>query len=219
MNICFRTYGFVALLLSLSLVVSGCSRKLYQEGTLIENRVQVEETSFSEKIPAYEFDRVYAQNLGQYYRTYGAGRVDFSVLYDPQSKINSAIKASQEVKRITNLMEEYGVYDYEANILPVKNLGDRAELIITFDSYEAQAPAGCDTMPGFSDTDLGRDDAYKMGCTVETLFARQVARPRDLLGNDDAGETTDGRRASNIGELYRSGVPNKPLDGQSASGN
>ena len=214
----FKTYGFVALLVSVSVGLSGCSRKLYEEGHLTQSRVQVEQQKFSEQMPVSDFTDNFAAGLGQYYRNHGEGTVDFSVLYDPRSSVNNAMNASQEASRIASLMRSKGIHDVNANILPVNELGSEANVLISFTSYSASAPQDCETMPGFANTDIGFEKDYKLGCTVETVLARQVARPKDLAGNADAGDTTDGRRASNIVDVYRSGAPNQPLNGQTASG-
>lgn len=208
---------FTVLIVS-GLVLQGCSRKMYEEGNLTENRIQVEETQFSEKMNVADFDQTFARGLGHYYRQSGDGTVDFTVLYDPKSHHNTAMHASQEASRIATLMREEGISDVNANILPVNELGSEAQVLVSFASYSAHGPKDCGSMPGYKNTDIGFQEDYKLGCTVESVFARQVARPKDLLGNDDAGVTTDGRRAANIGEIYRSGAPNQPLEGQSASG-
>ena len=169
-------------------------------------------------MPVSDFNENFAAGLGRYYRSNGEGTVHVSVLYDPKSKTNTAMQASQEASRIAGLMRDHGIQDLEANILPVNNLGPEANVLMSFTSYSASAPEDCGRLPGYDDTDVSFYEDYKLGCTVETVFARQIARPKDLMGNDDAGETTDGRRASNIGEIYRSGAPNQPLEGESASG-
>lgn len=214
----FKTYGFVALLVSVSVGLSGCSRKLYEEGHLTQNRVQVEQQKFSDQMPVSDFNENFAAGLGQYYRNHGEGTVEFSVLYDPRSSVNNAMNASQEASRIASLMRSKGILDVEANILPINDLGSEANVLINFMSYSASAPKDCDTMPGFADANIGFQEDYKLGCTVDTVFARQIARPKDLAGNANAGDTTDGRRASNIVDIYRSGAPNQPLNGQTASG-
>lgn len=214
----FKTYGFLVLLLSVSVAVSGCSRKLYEEGNLTESRLQVEQQKFSEQISTAEFNEDFASNMGSYYRNHGEGTVDFTVLYDPTSRSNTAMDASQEASRIASLMRKNGMQDINANILPVNEMGPDANVLVTFTSYTASAPKDCGVMPGFKNTDISFNDEYKLGCTVETVFARQVARPKDLAGNANTGDTTDGRRAANIGDIYRSGAPNQPLEGQSASG-
>lgn len=213
----YKKYGFLTLVLALSVSVSGCSRKLYEEGNITTNRVQVEQTKFSETVKSSEFDNGYARALGMHYDATGEGGVNVSVLYDPKSRANTAMHASQHVSRVASLMRDNGIHDLEANILPIQNLGDEAEIMVTFMSYEAHAPKDCETMPGFKDTDIGYREDYAIGCTVETVIARQIARPKDLAGQGSSG-VTDGRRAGNVVDRYRTGVPNESLDGESASG-
>ena len=67
--------------------------------------------------------------------------------------------------------------------------------------------------------DVYVDEDYKLGCTIETVFSRQIARPKDLKGRPNTDPTSSGRRASNVVEDYRTGVPNEPMGGESASGN
>jgi len=72
-------------------------------------------------------------------------------------------------------------------------------------------------MSGIEDRDHRTDLEYKMGCSVETMIARQIARPGDLLGRAPNSVYKDGRRISNQIEGVRSGAMNEPLGGESAS--
>ena len=56
-----------------------------------------------------------------------------------------------------------------------------------FAALTAQAPTGCGMIPGYTglpeaSTKTEGEPDYRYGCTVETLIARQVTRPSDLLG-------------------------------------
>ncbi len=66
----------------------------------------------------------------------------------------------------------------------------------------------------FADLDEAKD--YKLGCSIETYVSRQIARPKDLLGNDNMGNA-DGRPRVNGVEPYMTGAPNKELSGETAS--
>jgi type IV pilus biogenesis protein CpaD/CtpE len=63
---------------------------------------------------------------------------------------------------------------------------------------------------------LVNDENYRFGCTLDTVVARQV-RPKDLAGRGGDDVMNDGRRNANIVERYRTGEPNKALEGESAS--
>jgi len=65
--------------------------------------------------------------------------------------------------------------------------------------------------------DDNRQD-YKIGCTVNTMIAKQVSRPGDLMGTVNSDLSTDGREAANIVAVKRTGAQNEPLQGEQASG-
>ncbi|MEM9469895.1 MAG: CpaD family pilus assembly lipoprotein, partial [Pseudomonadota bacterium] len=91
--------------------------------------------------------------------------------------------------------------------------GAQPALMISFDSVHAQAPSDCDVMPGIEKEGTTRFlGEYKFGCTVETMLARQVARPADLEGVSGLDNTSGGRREANAIESYAAGTPREPLD-------
>ncbi len=202
------------LVLAAFAALPGC---LYQEGTITENRVQVKEERFVQKIPLKEASGEYLAGLAKHYEKHGDGPVALSVTYDPRSRTNTAMHASQEAAHLVRTLRDEGVRNIKADILPVKEQGDGAVMIVSYMSYTAHAPKDCGVMPGINDTDISSDEEYRMGCTLETMFARQVSRPKDLLGQGRVDPTSDGRRASNMGEMYRGGLGNESLEGESAS--
>ena len=72
-------------------------------------------------------------------------------------------------------------------------------------------------MEGFEGQNITVAEEYKLGCTVDTVFARQIARPKDLKGRGISATTTEGRSASNIVDMERSGAPKEALEGETAS--
>ncbi len=105
------------------------------------------------------------------------------------------------------------------SVLPVKGQGDYSRMIVRYDGYSAAAPKDCkNLLPGIDGDALDHDGDYKLGCSIESVLARQVSRPADLLGNGVVDPTSEGRAAANIVDVYRAGLPNGPLDGESASG-
>ena len=57
---------------------------------------------------------------------------------------------------------------------------------------------------------------YKLGCSIEIYASKQIARPKDLLGNDDM-DNGSGRREANVLDVYQQGKPNEELQGLNAS--
>lgn len=201
--------------LSSPALLSACS--LYEEGHLTESRVQVVEERFAEEVPLSAVTPDYVAGLARHYEKHGDGPVDLSVTYDPKSQVNTAMMAGQSAERLAKALRAEGIRNVNADALPVLANGDESVLLVSYMSYHAEPPKGCSTLSGYEDTDISHDKDYRLGCTIETMLSKQVSRPKDLLGQGRVDPTSDGRRAGNIGEVYRSGVPNEPLEGETAS--
>jgi pilus assembly protein CpaD len=200
-------------------LASGCS--MHEETKLTQNKVQVKQENFTEEIPTRLLDQGTLSGLVARYERHGDGPVQLSVTYDPGSRTNTAMKAGDEAGRIVRALKAEGLQaDIRPEILPVRGQGEDSVTLVSYASYDALAPKDCEMLLAGYDpgTKVEADEAYKLGCTIDTLFARQVARPKDLMGQGQDNRTTEGRRAANIGDFYRSGQPNEPLKGQSASG-
>jgi type IV pilus biogenesis protein CpaD/CtpE len=204
----------------LSIGLGGCM-DLYEPSTINEAPIQVKEEAFLQDVPLDDVDDKYIRALAYHYSRYGASTMDLLVTYDPHSKDNTAMKATNAVGDIAETLRGvYDVTDVKAGIMPVASQHEAPRLLVSYDSYSAHAPQGCDgMMPGLDGRPMEDDSRYKLGCSIATLKARQVARPADLLGSDSVYQTTEGRSASNIVDLHRSGAEKPALQGESASEN
>ena len=125
--------------------------------------------------------------------------------------------ASAMAADLSKEMRKLGVTSVSSGILPVKDAGSQMNAMISYTAYNAHAPKDCSSMSGLKDNDLKVEADYKLGCTIDTVFAKQIARPKDLKGVETPASTFDGRRLTNSVERYRSGIPNEPLEGERAS--
>lgn len=186
--------------------------EMYAESHMTDNRVQVRQEKFTEEIPTSTLTNDYVAGIADNYTKSGSGPVELVVTYDPQSRTNTAMRAGDEVARIATVLHHEGVKDVATSIMPVREQGHESTALVSFSAYRAEGPAGCDTMmQGFESRVLEPDPDYKLGCTEETLFARQIANPSDLLGDAQPPTYRDARPASNIVDLNRTGAQNKPL--------
>ncbi|MGH1402914.1 MAG: CpaD family pilus assembly lipoprotein [Alphaproteobacteria bacterium] len=202
----------------LSFGITGCNT-MYTPTTVNENRVQVREEAVFEDIAVYNVNDEYLAAVAAHYDRHGGTPMDLIVTYDPRSYRNTAMKATNKVSDIAGILRGYGVNNLKPGVLPVKGQGDEARLIVSYDAYSAHAPKDCpQQMPGLNGGSVENNTDYKLGCSVGTLMARQIARPSDLLGRGRSDTGSDGRSAANIVELYRTGAQNDLLEGQSASG-
>tara|TARA_R110002095_G_scaffold90802_1_gene79188 strand:+ start:8042 stop:8728 length:687 start_codon:yes stop_codon:yes gene_type:complete len=203
----------------MSLSVGGCMGvDLYEPPTINESRIQVEEETFFQDVAVDDVDDAYLGMLARHYTKHGGSPMDLIITYDPRSYRNTAMKATDMAASIAGSLRGYGVSKVNAGVMPIKSQGDEARLLVTYDSYNARPPEGCDNnMPGMNKSPLEHDERYKLGCSIDTLVARQVSKPSDLLGRGKTETKSDGRPISNIIDLYRVGTPNTSLDGEKAS--
>ena len=185
---------------------------------MTENKIRVERGVQRHDMDVHDFSNTQAKIIAHDYDGAGAGDARLSVTYDPTSPINTAAHARTHLAKALTLLRGNGLSTVMGNIMPVHNSGENSRLLLTYDAYSAHAPAGCGAMSGLNNNVVENDRDYKLGCSRDTLFARQIARPKDLIGQGSIGATTDGRRAANILEPYRAGIPNESLRGESASG-
>ncbi|MGB4056922.1 MAG: CpaD family pilus assembly lipoprotein [Alphaproteobacteria bacterium] len=202
-------------LLAVCFSVTAC--EMYSESVVSDRRIQVREEKFSQQVPVSELNTGYVTTMAREYAQSGMGPVNLTITYDPASKTNTAMRASNEAVRVSRALRKEGVKNVVTSVLPVREQQDDSVAIISYSSYQAAAPANCGQMPGMESTILEHDPNYKLGCTVEAQFAEQISDPSDLLGDAKSSPYSDGRASSNVVEGYRTGATNKPLDGVTAT--
>ncbi len=215
-----KNFGKFSLLCGAVLALGACGQdKLHAPSSLLQDkRLQIEEEMFSENVALSEVDDLYLKALSHHYMRHGGSILDVVVTYDPKSYRNTAMMGGTRAGDISDGLRKRGVRDIEVSILPIKGQGDEGRLIVSYMSHSAKGPKGCDQMmPGMNEDEFRDNVDYKMGCSIHSMIARQVSRPSDLLGRGRVDGVTDGRTAANIVELYRTGAPNEPLDGETAS--
>lgn len=197
--------------------ISLSSCEMYSESVVSDRRLQVREEKLTEQVATASLDSDSIASIIYKYTKSGNGPVDVTVTYDPESKINTAMRAGDEAARISRIMRKEGASEVVTGILPVRTQGTSSQTIISYSAYQAVAPQNCGLMPGVKEPSVDHDPNYRLGCTVETVFARQISNPSDLLGRARPSSTSDGRVNANVVEAYRTGAQNKPLAGQEAS--
>jgi pilus assembly protein CpaD len=203
--------------LALSLIVAlgglnACSR-MYKEGTLTQNKMQVSQQTAEQEIILDGSHNSQIMALGKDYSRYGDGTLEMTIAYDPLAKSQGAMRASQMAGDLAAQLRSEGITNVKADILPVKDL-PVMKALVNYDSYSALPPEDCEPMSGFNDRNHGDNMDYEMGCTVDTLIARQISRPKDLLGRDFENSYNDARGVSNQIDAVRSGARNPPLGGE-----
>ena len=200
--------------LSMSLV--GCN--LYEPTALNDTQIRVQEEMLTHDVELADVDEAFIGGLARHYTKHGGGALDLIVTYDPKSYRNTAMVATNKISDIVSSLRDFGVVNVNAGIMPIKAQGDEARLLITYNAFTARAPDGCDElMPGMDGRSVGKGAEYKLGCSIDTMIARQVAKPEHLLGRGAVGDPTDGRVAANVVDIYRTGAENQDLGGESVT--
>jgi pilus assembly protein CpaD len=204
-------------------VLTGCA---LEEPTWVNSsRVEVHEEGFTDQFETGSLDAATLRAIGVNYYRYGNGPMDVAISYDPQ-RADAASRAEAEATRIRSALTRQGVRNLRLTTTPVSGLGNASTTLVSFPALTARPPSDCGLMPGYADAQTkvgthatGPSQGYKIGCTVESLMAQQIARPGDLLGRPGFETDADARRQEAVvwQRGYYANTPNAPLEGERAS--
>jgi pilus biogenesis lipoprotein CpaD len=180
--------------------------------------ITVEEKQNSVMLPIDDLTPAAISELSKDYRRDGQGAVEVIVLYPAGG---SEVLAENEAGRIAATLRDAGIGQVTPSSLPIDDMRKAGQVIVRYTQLVAHAPAGCDTHPADSRGQiLGSDDGYfpnyRFGCGIDSYIAGQVARPSDLLGDDDIAPA-EASRPTAQGKEFRDGKPVKDLKGTNAS--
>lgn len=203
------------MVLSMGAGLGGCSKD-YMQSNITESKIRVEQNKSVQEIPVAQIHTAMLDQMALNYVRNGGDTIDLTLTYNPENSGNPDLVARQKAFEIADYMESRQNITVKPYTIPVKN---SAEMIAVFSAmnYTAHPPEGCDVMSGFNDKSHNIQDDYQYGCTVQTVIARQIARPKDLLGTARDANTTDGRAVVNSLQEMRAGVVNEMLEGQTAT--
>lgn len=175
------------------------------------SRVQLAQETLIDQIALKDINENSLENLATQYHKYGSGPLDLTMTFDPKAKGFTAMQAVKAVKHVESVLRKKGIQNLMTQTMAVNETSPA--LLVTFDTVTAMAPDDCQQMPGMESNETSRFIGdYKFGCGVETLFAKQIARPADLNGNAEL-DTRDARREAIITEAHSSGDPKPRLEG------
>lgn len=173
--------------------------------------VELSHETVVEQINVTQINDHMLASIANHHRKSSNGPLELTMTYDPKSRDFTAMSAVNELKKVSKALRYKGVRDMITQTLAVPE--GNPSLMVSYDTVTAHAPSDCDPMPGLENNLTGRDlGDYKFGCGVESLIARQIARPSDLEGNVTLAKR-DARRDANVVESYSAGVPREPLVG------
>lgn len=184
-----------------------------ESSTVMDQPMQIVESRHVTKKPLAELSDADIANAAHAYKKGGAGPMYVVVAFKDHGKIPDSAIASQKA-RIESQLQGAGIAaaDITSSMVPLET--DQPVALIAFDTLEATGPAGCTTpMPGYStNAEEANMTAYKTGCGVKNLMARQIADPRDLEGVAGLSPATNGDHLADVIQgQYRPGAEPRPF--------
>ena len=163
------------------------------------------------------------EHIASEFKRYGGDVLSLTVSYDQKAQTSqySASQAMQKAGEVAaSLRKDFYIKNVEASILPAANT--TPTLFVAYKRFEAHAPEGCGVAPGLDGLGTNTEDKikdYELGCSLNTLIAKQTYRPKDLLGKDYTVDDSEATRSITglYGTGYYDGTPNEPLNGEKAS--
>lgn len=203
-------------LLLIVLTLTACD-KSYEQGNFSQQKIRVEEEKIHRQISFNDIDESFLSDLSENYYRYGDGVMDVTVIYNPKSKKDNAMNATGKAAEIASVLTKKHHVPVKTSILPLKDAQNTGGVLFSYQSYNALAPEDCELYPGLVDRDHKVSLDYKFGCNTNTIMAKQIARPKDLMGRGGKDASVTGRVAFNKTSSVRSGAFNEHLQGESAS--
>ena len=204
----YRLKNSLVLLCAL-IMMGGCTQQI--PSIMNNSKPVLANETIVEQIPLAYVNEATLSDLAKMYRQSGANDLDLTMVYDPQSKDFTAMKAVHKLKEVRATLNANGVQNIEAQTLAVPD--GTPMLIVSYNAVTAHGPLDCPMIPGMEDRRTDRDlGTYRLGCATETMISKQIARPSDLAGNSELGPR-DGRRDSIMLNDYMGGVPRERLEG------
>lgn len=195
------------------LALGGCN--LTPETWVNSDRVEVHDDQFTDTFELASLTDQKLRAIANVYERYGDGSMRVGVVSSNRTAVS----------RIEKSLKQFGVRDLKIDRTNPER-GAKDMVVVSFPALVAMKPESCGMMPGANGIttlpDSGQGEApYGFGCTIETMLARQVYKPKDLLGRDGFDTNADGARAEGVNARrgYYGDQSYPDLNGEKASGN
>jgi pilus assembly protein CpaD len=206
-----------------ALTLTGCTSDYFTPTHQSDRKIEVSESQYETSYNLSTLNAAQLEMIAADFRRYGGDILSITVSYDQKAQTSqyTASQAMQKAGEIaTTLRNDLYIKHVDASILPAS--GTAPKLFVAYKRFEAHAPAGCGVAPGIDGLGTDTEDRikdYELGCSLNTLIAKQTYRPKDLLGKDY--EVNDSEAKRRVNSLYSTGyydgAPNEALNGETAS--
>ncbi len=202
-------------ILTMALSMSACD--MSTPSHLQVNKMVLREKAVAKSLEADHVDMAGVAVIAHDYTNRGKGAMVLNVPYEAHS--DAAKKMAQGYgSSYQKAFIKSGVSDVSMVMVPVTDKNDAQKIVITYEALAALPADGCRRLPGHDGPDnMDAVDGYAFGCEMQLQMSKMIANPADLAGRAGV-QDNDSRRSGPFTEPYKSGVPNKKIQGYSASG-
>lgn len=193
------------------LTMTACSAgslkpSMFESTTVSPRNIELHQERYVEKLKLNDVNQRYLADISGDYKRYGDSPLYVVFAYDPDA---TAAQKSSVTNRAAVTKGQLSKLDINAVVKTLPVTGAQGDVVVAYDKLTAVGPQNCGTMPGTDGLQTGAYGDYGIGCTVKDMMAKQIARPRDLKGNDGLGDMYDGTRAAaTVNRDIRSGERN-----------
>lgn len=188
----------------LALFLSGCVE--FPEQRTVSSQIDLHEEMVQHIMPTEEVsDAFIVSEANAYYRV-GHGPVELRVSYDPKSSTYNEHWAKRKAKRIERKLSAQGIESVNVDILPIPGAAT-SQTIIRYTAFIPKAPAECEPFGDQTNFSDPHED-YIVGCTAQSMFARQIHRSADLRDRRTADDPQNADRSAASVDQYRTGLRN-----------
>jgi pilus biogenesis lipoprotein CpaD len=182
-----------------AIALTGCGKQS-TPSMVNTTRPQLAPETMIQQVLVEDLNAAYIDHMSENYKRFGTSVIDLSLGYDETSKTYTAMNAFNDLSKVKAQLAKRGVKNVKAEAVKI-NKGEKPVLWINYDAVTAQAPEGCTTMPGLDNNTTRDIGAYKFGCSIDSMLAKQIYRPADLEGNGYM-DPASGRKAQSSLEHY-----------------
>ncbi len=198
---------FTALVALLSL--SACT--MTTPSMLNDTPMHLSKTTLMEQVKYSDLNDDVLSALAAHYSKNGMSALDLTMTYNPADTKFDAGEAAHQLRHVKQALAKKNVTNVITQTQSIT--GGTPSLLVSYDMAQIGAPYNCDTMPGLYREKTTRFiEDYKFGCSIDTMMAKQIAHPSDLMGNSDMG-IASGRRQASVLDGHLRAEPKEKLEG------
>lgn len=204
----FKTFSILGLLLMTSACADGGNTmtfrpSMFDDTNTTQRQIVIEEKRYIDKKPIKDISYDYLMGLSNDYDRHGNSPVYVVLGYDPDVR-DAKLSTFNKSNIIRGQLAKLGMRDAVVKTMPIS--GSHGEAVIAYDRVTAKGPEDCGEMPGLQ-TQTGAYGDYGLGCAYKSAMAKQIAYPKDLMGQDKMDDWDADRGVAAIDRSVRSGEP------------